>query len=90
MARVRDHHNELAVSVAETTAPNRRFTLRFRVFDDGLGFRYEFPAQPGLGEFAITGRADRVRPGGQREAWWIPSNRPRMDRSEELYSSSAR
>src|SRR6266571_9568472 len=49
VARVRDHYNELKASVTETAAPGRRFTVAFRVFDDGVGFRYEFPEQPGLG-----------------------------------------
>ena len=54
VARVRDHHNELRISVLETTAPGRRFDVAFRVFNDGVGFRYEFPAQPALGQFVIT------------------------------------
>ena len=41
---VRDHHNELRASFTETIAPGRRFDIVFRVFDDGLGFRYEVPA----------------------------------------------
>src|SRR5690242_8961659 len=41
VARVREHYNELAVSVQENSAPNRHFTVRVRVFDDGIGFRYE-------------------------------------------------
>ena len=63
---MRDHYNELAVAVEETAAPRRRFTLRVRAFDDGIGFRYELPEQPGLGAFADQRRADRVRPGRQR------------------------
>ena len=87
VARVHDHHNELAVSVEETAAPNRRFTLRVRVFDDGVGFRYEFPDQPGLGAFAITDELTEFALADNARAWWIPSNWPRKDRSEELYSS---
>ena len=87
VARVHDHHNELAVSIAETTAPNRHFTVRIRVFDDGLGFRYEFPEQPGLGEFAITDELTEFAMADNARAWWIPSNWPRKDRSEELFSS---
>ena len=41
VARVRDHHNELRVRVAEDRAPGRRFAVVFRAFDDGVGFRYE-------------------------------------------------
>ena len=87
VARVRDHHNELAVSVEETAAPNRRFTLRVRSFNDGVGFRYEFPAQPGLGAFEITEELTEFALADNARAWWIPSNWPRKDRSEELYSA---
>jgi len=88
VARVRDHHNELRVSVVETGAPGRRFTVAFRVFDDGVGFRYEVPEQPGLGEFAITDELTEFTVEDDARAWWIPSNRPRLDRSEMLFSSS--
>src|SRR3989442_13628132 len=54
VARVRDHHNELRVSVAEVASPGRRFVVVFRAFNDGVGFRYELPEQPGLVEFAIS------------------------------------
>ncbi len=87
VARVRDHHNELAVSVEETAAPNRRFSVRVRAFDDGIGFRYEFPGQPGLGAFAITGELTEFAVADNARAWWIPSNHARKDRSEMLYSS---
>jgi len=87
VARVRDHHIEPAVSVAETVAPNRRFTLRVRAFDDGVGFRYEFPEQPGLGAFEITDELTEFALADNARAWWIPSNWPRKDRSEGLYSS---
>ncbi|HMC18150.1 MAG TPA: glycoside hydrolase family 97 catalytic domain-containing protein, partial [Gemmatimonadales bacterium] len=88
VARVRDHHNELRLSVVETASPGRRFTVAFRVFDDGVGFRYEFPEQPGLGEFAITDELTEFTLEDDARAWWIPSNRPRLDRSEMLFSAS--
>jgi alpha-glucosidase len=87
VARVHDHHNELAVSVEESAAPNRRFTLRVRAFDDGIGFRYELPEQPGLGAFEMTDELTEFALADNARAWWIPSNWPRKDRSEELYSS---
>jgi alpha-glucosidase len=87
VARVRDHHNELAVAVAETAAPNRRFTVRVRAFNDGVGFRYEFPEQPGLGAFEITDELTEFALADNARAWWIPANWPRKDRSEELFSS---
>ncbi len=87
VARVHDYHNELAVSVEETAAPARRFTLRFRAFDDGVGFRYEFPRQPGLDAFEITDELTEFALADNARAWSIPSDRSRMDRSEMLYSS---
>jgi len=87
VARVRDHHNELAVSVEETAAPNRRFVLRVRAFDDGIGFRYELPEQPGMGSFEISDELTEFSLADNPRAWWIPSNWARKDRSEMLYSS---
>jgi alpha-glucosidase len=100
VARVRDHYNELAVSVEENAGsgdpgtdrraarpPVRRLTLRVRAFDDGIGFRYELPAQPGIGEFEITEELTEFHFADNARAWSIPSDRPRMDRSEMLYSS---
>src|SRR6266511_3219460 len=88
VARVRDHHHELRVSVIEGAPPGRRFDMVFRVFNDGVGFRYELPAQPGLGEFVITDELTEFTLADDARAWWIPSNRPRLDRSEMLFSSS--
>ena len=88
LSHVREHYNEVAVSVQETKAPNRRFTVRVRVFDDGIGFRYEFPEQPALGTFAISDELTEFTLADNGKAWWIPSNRPRLDRSEFLFSSS--
>jgi alpha-glucosidase len=87
VARVRDHHHEVAVAVEETASPHRRFTLRVRAFDDGVGFRYEFPLQPGLGDFEISDELTQFALADNARAWWIPSNWARKDRSEMLYSS---
>ncbi len=87
VARVHDHHNELAVGVEEVAAPGRRFTLRVRAFDDGIGLRYELPAQPALRDFEITEELTGFSFADNPRAWFIPSDRPRMDRSEMLYSS---
>jgi len=88
VARVRDRHNELRVGVQERGALGRRMRVIFRVFDDGLGFRYELPEQPNLGEFAIDDELTEFALADDARAWWIPSNRPRLDRSEMLYASS--
>ena len=88
VSHIRDHHNELRVSVAETAAPGRKFDFVVRAFNDGIGFRYEFPAQPALGDFVISDELTQFNLADDAKAWWIPSNRPRLDRSEMLYSSS--
>jgi alpha-glucosidase len=87
VARVRDHHHELAVTAEEIAFPNRRFVFRVRAFDDGVGFRYEFPRQPNLDSFEITEELTAFALVDNPTTWWIPSDRPRMDRSEMLYSS---
>ena len=87
--RVHEHYNELRVSLEEGMAPRRRFDVVFRVFDDGLGFRYELPQQAALaGEVVIEDELTQFRFATDGKAWWIPSNRRRLDRSEMLYSSS--
>jgi alpha-glucosidase len=88
VARVRDHHNELRVTAEETTANRRRFVVTFRVFDDGVGFRYELLEQPGLADFEIMAERTEFTLADDARTWWIPSNRPRRDRSEMLYASS--
>ena len=86
--RVRDHHNELRVSVTESSPPQRRFDVVFRVFNDGVGFRYELPEQPNLGAFEVMEELTEFAMADDSRAWWIPSDRARLDRSEMLYSSS--
>ena len=87
MALVRDLHNELRVSVAETGEPGRRFDVVFRAFDDGIAFRYELPEQDGLGEFEIMDELTEFRLAEDPRAWWIPANDP-THRYELLYRSS--
>jgi alpha-glucosidase len=87
MARVRDLHNELRVTVVETGDPGRQFVVVFRAFDDGIAFRYELPEQPGLGEFAIMDELTEFHLADDPRAWWIPANDP-THRYELLYRSS--
>jgi alpha-glucosidase len=88
VARVRDQHNELRVSLQERTRLARKLDVVFRVFNDGIGFRYEVPAQPNLGAYEIMDELTEFAFTDDARAWWIPSNRVRLDRSEMLYSSS--
>lgn len=86
VARVRDHHNELRVSVEESAAPGRRFDVVFRAFDDGVAFRYEVPAQPGLGAYEMTDELTQFALAQDARAWWIPAGE--WNRYEFLYSAS--
>jgi alpha-glucosidase len=87
VARVRDYHNELRVTAEEGGAPGRRFDLVVRAFDDGIAFRYDVPAQAALGGFEIMEELTEFVLADDAKTWWIPSDRPRLDRSEMLYSS---
>lgn len=81
---VRDHHNELAVTFAATTGPERRVTIRFRVFDTGIGFRYEIPEQPAFtGPLKLIEEMTQFNVGEDTRAWWIPSRQ--FNRYEYLY-----
>lgn len=82
---VRDNHNELLV-VAERIEPNIRFNIRVRVFDDGLGFRYEVPGQEGMSEVSITEELTDFNVGRETAAWWIPARM--YNRYEYLYKES--
>ena len=86
LAKVRDHHNEMRVEVAEGRAPSRRFSVVVRAFNDGVGFRYELPDQPGLTDYEISDELTEFSLADNARTWWIASNRPSLDRSEQLYS----
>ncbi len=72
----RNHYNELSVALQQTTGAKRRLDLVFRVFDDGLGFRYEFPQQAGLAEAIIDEELTEFAIAQPATAWWIPAGEP--------------
>ncbi|MEM0996707.1 MAG: glycoside hydrolase family 97 protein [Bacteroidota bacterium] len=79
---VRNHYNELFVALQEQEAPHRRLDLRFRAYDDGIGFRYEFPEQENLDEVVIMDENTEFRFQYDYECWWIPGD---WDIYEHLY-----
>lgn len=87
VAQVRDHHNEFRVSLREQRNPGRHLDVVFRIFDDGIGFRYELPEQESLGSFEIMEELTEFHMADNPRAWWIPANDPES-RYELLYSSS--
>ncbi|TKC06572.1 glycoside hydrolase family 97 protein [Pedobacter polaris] len=67
---IRNHYNELAVTLSQATT-NRQVIIRFRLFDEGLGFRYEFPAQKNLTYFVIKEEKTQFTMAGDHTAYWI-------------------
>ncbi|MFT6036687.1 MAG: hypothetical protein ACJAT1_000594 [Marivirga sp.] len=72
-AIIRNHYKELALTLHQTTT-GRNILIRFRVFDDGLGFRYEFPKQDKLNYFVVTDEKTEFAMDGDHTAWWVPGD----------------
>ncbi|SFU36235.1 glycoside hydrolase family 97 protein [Pseudoduganella namucuonensis] len=70
---VRDHHRELRLELVQKERGDRRLAIVFRVFDDGVGFRYEFPEQAQLGEAKISDELTEFTVAQPATAWWIPA-----------------
>ena len=82
---VRDHHNELLVRFSDDSG--RRFDLRVRAFDDGIGFRYEVPEQPGFEAAHIVDELTEFSLPEGSTAWWIPGRA--YNRYEYYYRMTA-
>lgn len=70
---IRDNHKEMLVSLIQDKT-NRKLNIRFRLFDDGLGFRYEFPVQDNLRHFVIKEEMTEFNLAGDHKAFWIPAD----------------
>ena len=71
--QIRNHYNEMAVTL-DQKAQDRNIIIRFRLFDDGLGFRYEFPLQKNLNYFVIKEERTQFAMTGDHKAFWIPGD----------------
>jgi alpha-glucosidase len=83
---MRDHHNELLVTFATAEKRPRRLLVRFRAFDDGVGFRYEFPGDKAMKVVAITNELTEFKLPEDATYWWIPGRR--WNRYEYLYRTT--
>ncbi len=81
---IRNHYNELFLQL-EQTKTGRFMNLRFRVYDDGVGFRYEFPQQKNLVYFVVKEEHTQFGMTGDHTAWWIPGD---YDTQEYDYTES--
>lgn len=80
---VRDQHNQLQVRLRERGDAGRRLDLVFRVFNDGIGFRYAFPDQPLLRDVHIAEELTEFSLASDATAWWIPAQE--WNRKEYIY-----
>ena len=71
---IKNNYNELLVTIAQKAVEGRYIRIRFRVFDDGLGFRYEFPNQKNLNYFIIKEERTQFALAGDHKAWWLPGD----------------
>ena len=72
---IRNHYRELKIRLAESSGLKRRMGVVFRVFDDGIGFRYEIPRQKNLSELVIMDELTEFIFAGDHHAWWIDAFR---------------
>jgi alpha-glucosidase len=83
---IRNHYNELQINLGEQQKDGRQLNIVFRVYDDGVGFRYEFPEQENLKDFQILDEQTEFALADDQQVWWIPAYRP--DRYEYLFTKS--
>ena len=84
VATIRNNYTELIYHVRQTTTKVQMYIV-FRLFDDGLGFRYEFPHQPELKYFIIADELTEFKLSGNHTAFWIPGD---YDTNEYPYTKS--
>jgi glucan 1,4-alpha-glucosidase len=88
---IRDHYKELAVTLQQSAVNDakaqitRKIVIRFRLFDDGLGFRYEFPVQNDLKYFIVSEEKTEFNLTGDHKTFWIPGD---YDTNEYAYTTS--
>ena len=84
VSKIRSHYNELLVCLSQKTE-NRTMKIRFRLFNDGLGFRYEFEKQPNLNYFQIADEKTQFALTGDHITFWIPGD---YDTNEYYYTTT--
>ena len=70
---IRNNYNELLVNLVQTSS-EKKMSIRFRLYNDGLGFRYEFPYQKHLSYFVIKEELTQFALAGDHTAWWLPGD----------------
>lgn len=70
---IRNHYNQLRIALRESAGEKRKLNIVFRVYDNGVGFRYEFPEQNALTDFEITRELTEFTMADDHPAWWTPA-----------------
>ncbi|MFZ6024446.1 MAG: glycoside hydrolase family 97 protein [Bacteroidota bacterium] len=83
---INDHHKEIRFHLVSTDASAIRLDLIFRLFEDGIGFRYAFPDQPALKHFIVQQELTAIKLRKDHTAFWIPGD---FDTNEFLYNKTA-
>ncbi|GAB3762604.1 glycoside hydrolase family 97 protein [Spirosoma pomorum] len=82
---IRDQYKELAVTLQDKSSSGIQVRVRFRVFDDGLGFRYEFPEQKALTHFVVDDELTQFAFTANHKTFWQPGD---YDSNEYLYNTT--
>ena len=82
---VKNNYNELSINLQELNGQQRKVSLTFRAYDDGVALRYHFPNQPNLKEVIITDEHTEFNLTGDHKTWWIPGD---WDIYEHLYNET--
>jgi len=85
VSTIRNHYEELTVHLQQQSGLQRKLDIIFRVFEDGAGFRYEFPKQENLNYFIVTDEHTEFTLTGDHKAFWIPGD---YDSNEYIYTTS--
>lgn len=85
VSKIRNHYEQLTVHLQQAAGLKRSLDIVFRVFEDGIGFRYEFPRQPNLNYFIVTDEMTEFALTGDDKAFWIPGD---YDSNEYTYTTS--
>lgn len=86
VSSIRNHFSKLTVHLQQKSVPNLALDIVFKVFEDGVGFRYEFPVQPNLTNFIVAEELTQFNLTGNHKAFWIPGD---FDSNEYPYTTSA-
>jgi len=85
VSQIRNHYKQLSIHLRQNHAPNLLLNIVFRIFEDGIGFRYEFPLQSNLKYFIIKDELTEFNLTGDHKTFWIPGD---YDSNEYPYTTS--